>query len=173
MTFRKNLKLKITKKLTITSIPIGIILATIIYILSSGQILFAAITSLNITIKKAYRIGKKYTHLTNFESAKIAVAGPLTNIFLALLASPFNIPLIKPFVTINVALAISYMLPLPGIAGGTIFFGSKPLYVISAIFIGIIVLIMNFISLIPALIIAAIFSILGLVSYLVYETKKK
>lgn len=160
--FRKELKSKV---------PIGIILAVLVYILSRGQIFFAAITSLNITIKKAYRIGKKFTHLTNFESAKIAVVGPLINILLALLASPFNIPLIKPFITINVAIAISYMLPFPGIDGGTIFFGSKPLYVASAIFIGVIALIMNFLSGIATLIIATIFAIAALISYLYCESK--
>lgn len=132
------------------------------------QIIFAAITSLNIQINKTYRLGKKYTHLTNIESAKIAVTGPLANIFLALIASQINIPLIKPFITINIILAISYMLPLPGIAGGTVFFGSKPLYVLSLVFIGIIALLMNYISIISSIIIAFIFAFAAVVAYLKY-----
>lgn len=141
-----------------------------IYILSSGQILFAAITSLDISINKAYRIGKKFANLTNFESAKIAVIGPLTNILLALLATPFNIPFLKPFIAINTAIAISYMLPLPGIDGGTVFFGSKPLYVLSAVFIGLIAVIMNFVGATSTFIIAGLFALIALVTYLFYES---
>jgi Zn-dependent protease len=168
---RKQFKIKLTKALTITSIPIGVVLAVLIYILSSGQIFFAAITSLNITINKAYRIGKRFTQLTNIESAKIAVVGPLVNILIALLASQSTTPLIKPLVTINLAIAISYMLPLPGIVGGTVFFGSKPLYIASIAFIGIITVLMNFLSFISTLVIAAIFAITALISYLYFESK--
>lgn len=172
LSLRKQLKLKIPlTKFSISSIPLGIILSIIIYILSGGQIFFAAITALSVNIKKSYRIGKKFTNLTNFESAKIAVVGPLTNILLALLASAINIPFLTPFVTINLAIAISYMLPLPGIDGGTIFFGSKPLYLTSLIFMGIIALIMNYMTTISTIIIATVFASLALVTYLHYESK--
>lgn len=156
-TFRKEMQYPL---------PIGIVLSVLVYILSSGQIFFAAITSLNVVINKAYRIGKKFVHLTNFESAKIAVMGPLINILLALIASPF--PYLDLFVAINIALALSYMLPLPGIDGGTIFFGSKPLYFTSVIFIVAIAMMMNFISAALTLVLAAVFSITALISYLYY-----
>lgn len=172
ITFRyKELKIKLTKKYTMVGIPIGIVLSVLIYILSSGQIFFAAITSLNIKINKAYRIGKRYVQLQDIEAAKIAVVGPLVNILLALLASQISMPFIKPLVTINLAIAISYMLPLPGIVGGTIFFGSKPLYIVSVIFIGIIAVIMNFVSFSSTVLIAAVFAVAALVSYLYFESK--
>lgn len=157
------------KKEIKSSIPIGIILSVLIYILSKGQIFFAAITSLNITVNKAYTIGKKFTHLTNFESAKIAALGPLVNILLALIASP--IPFMKLFVSINIAMALSYLLPLPKLDGGEVFFGSKPLYASLVIFICTIAAIMNFISIPFTLFLAAILSIVALVSYLYYTYK--
>jgi Zn-dependent protease len=168
ISFRKKLKLKrALTNYTITSIPLGVILSVLVYILSSGQIFFTAITSLNIEINKAYRIGKRYVQLTNFESAKIAVIGPLVNIALALLSTAMNLS--PQFTLINLTLAISYMLPLPGIDGGTIFFGSKPLYVASAAFIGITVILMNLLSIASTIAIAAIFSIIALVIYLKHE----
>ena len=171
ITARKDIKIKLTKKLTITYIPIGIILSILTYILSSGQIIFAAITSIETKITKAYRIGKKYVNLTDIESAKIAVVGPLVNIFLALLASQIPSQIAKPLIIINLAMAVSYMLPLPGIAGGTVFFGSKPLYIASLAFIGVIAILMNFMSTASTVLIAFTFSIAALISYLMYEAK--
>lgn len=172
ITFRyQELKIKITKKYTMVGVPIGIVLAIITYILSSGQILFAAIISIDTKINKSYRIGKRYSQLTDIESAKIAVVGPLVNIFLALIASQIASQIIKPLAIINLAMAISYMLPLPGIAGGTIFFGSKPLYIASLAFIGVIAILMNFMSAASTILIAFTFSIVALVSYLMYEAK--
>jgi Zn-dependent protease len=171
ITARRDIKIKLTKKLSITYIPIGIILSIFTYILSSGQIIFAAITSIETKINKTYRIGKKYVNLTDIESAKIAVVGPLVNIFLALIASQITAQIAKPLVIINLAMAVSYMLPLPGIAGGTIFFGSKPLYIASLAFIGVIALLMNFMSTASTVLIAFTFSIAALVSYLMYEAK--
>ena len=171
ITARKDIKIKLTKKLSITYIPIGIILSILTYILSSGQIFFAAITSIETKITKAYRIGKKYVNLTDIESAKIAVVGPLVNIFLALLASQIPSQIAKPLIIINLAMAVSYMLPLPGIAGGTVFFGSKPLYIASLAFIGVIAVLMNFMSTASTVLIAFTFSIAALISYLMYEAK--
>ncbi len=160
MGFRKEMK---------SSIPIGVVLSILVYVLSKGQVFFAAITAMNISVNKAYRIGKKFANLTNFESAKIAALGPLTNILLALIASPFQS--LGLFVSINVAMALSYLLPFPKIDGGEVFFGSKPLYVTLVVFVCTIIAIMDFASVQFALLLAAALSVLALISYLYYTHK--
>ncbi len=57
------------------------------------------------------------------------------HILIAIVLSFLDIQIIKDFVFVNTLMAVSYMLPLPGLLGSTIFFSSKPLYVFSAAFI--------------------------------------
>ncbi len=146
--------------------PNGIIFPLLITILSLGQIYFTAPVSTEIQVKPAYRIGKKFTRLTEFELAKVASVAPLTHIILAVILNLFSIPLLKDLALINTMLSLSLMLPLPGLLGSTIFFSSKPLYIFTAIFILTAAIFSSLISSIYALIIALIFGIVALVVYL-------
>lgn len=148
----------------IKSIPIGIIIPILITLLSKGSLYFVATLSMLTTIKPAYRIGKKSV-IQEFENAKIALIGPLTMILLAVLIQTI-FPQLHDFTLISSMIAISYMLPLPGLNGATIFFSSKPLYTLSAVFIIITALLLNFISPILATIIATIFAITLALIYL-------
>lgn len=71
----------------------------------------------------ATRIGYRYISLTISEIGKMNLAGPLTNIVLALIFNSlvvFN-PIFRYFVTINLILAIFNLLPFPPLDGSKIF----------------------------------------------------
>lgn len=153
------------------SIPLGIIIPLLVSFLSLGQIFFAATTSTEIKVKPAYRIGRKYISLTEFEHAKIAASAPLIHILIALVLSPINHTLIQDFALINTMLAIFLMIPLPGLLGNTILFGSKPLFLFSAVFILIIAILLKTLSPTLALILALLIALLATVYHL-YRVNK-
>ena len=125
------------KKAFKKGIPLGPILAIIFSFISNGLIKFAAIGSSKIESIKVLRLGKKFKHLTNFEVALIALAGPLANILLAIIFQAalvnYSIPL-KPFINMNIAIALYSMIPFSSLNGSKIFFGSKLTYLFSLIF---------------------------------------
>jgi hypothetical protein len=155
-------------------IPWGIILPLLIAFLSEGKIFFAVTGMIILTSKPMYRLGKRYVNLTEFETSKVAIAGPLSCIILALVLS-----LINPghmFVTwlikISIAVAIANMLPLPLIAGGVGFFGSKFFYVFSFGFILFAALLVWYVNVIATLLLALIIAIvLVTVAYYFGEVK--
>ncbi len=146
----------------IQTFPLGLILSITLAFVSNGLIKFAAVTSSKI--KEKYRLGKKFKNLTEFETAAISLAGPLTNLFLAIIfqitGNLFNF---ERFVIVNSALAMYSMIPLSKLDGSRIFFGSKILYLLSFIFIFLIGLLLPTITTtyaILALIMTAIILIL-------------
>lgn len=167
--FPRKINLLITK-LVVRNIPVGIFLPLIISLLSDGQIFFAAAFATAIVVHPGLRLGKKYRRLTEYESAKIAVMGPLISILIAAIFSFAGI--FKEFVFVNSMLAVFNMLPLPGLAGSTVFFGSRPLYVFGYTFILALAILLNLITFYMALILAAVAAVVALVSYMYfYETK--
>jgi len=147
------------------NLPLGIILPILISFLSLGQIYFATPISSKIKVKPAYRIGRKYIRLTEFEYAKIAVSAPMIHILIALFLYPINLPIIKDFVLINTMLAIFLMLPLPGLLGTTVLFSSKPLYIFSTIFILTIAFFLKLTTITGTILIALTLASLGLIAY--------
>ena len=148
-----------------SSLPLGAIIPLLISILSSGELFFAATTSTIISVKPAYRLGRKFTKLTEFECAKAAVIVPLVHILIAIILNFSGIPVIKDFALVNTMMAISYMLPLPGLLGYTLFFSSKPLYVFSASFILASALLIKILSGRYTLILAILIEIISLITY--------
>lgn len=149
----------------IENLYLGIIIPILLTILSSGQLKFAAVGLSLITINPAYRLGRKYAHLTDFETAKIALTGPLIAMLFALILKIFPVNSIAAnLIVISTAFALSNIIPLPRLDGFETFFGSKPLFVFGAAFlIGCYYLIiyMNlFTTLILSLIMAAILVVL-------------
>jgi len=114
-----------------------IVLPLLITYFSAGQIPFAAVGITTITTTAAFRLGKKYVKAKEIETAKICVAGPMANILFALIIKAlFGLSGIAgTLVLINVAIAISNMIPLFRLDGGQIFFNSLLLYVFSLAFI--------------------------------------
>jgi len=149
-----------------TSLPLWLVVPLIVTLLSNGQIFFAAVFSIASTVKPAYRIGRKYPKLTEFEHAKIAVSSPLLLILLALILS--SLPILKDVVLVSSMVAIFSMVPLPGLPGTEVFFGSKPLYIFSLVFILIIAVLLKlpYFTSVLALIIALIIAIAIVFFYL-------
>lgn len=156
----------------INAFPSGIILPILIAIFSTGQILFVASLSCITKIVPAYRIGKKYTQLTEYELSKVALSGPLANILFAIILSLISKDIFHSLILVNSFIAISYMVPLPGLAGSDIFFGSKNLYIFGLAFILISAILLNYINAFSALIIAIIFAIVALAVFFYYREIK-
>lgn len=152
--------------------PTGIILPILVALFSTGQILFSAALSFFTKIVPAYRIGKKYTQLTEYEIAKISLFGLLANVLFAVILSVIGKEMFHDLILVNLFIAISYMIPLPGLLGSSIFFGSRNLYVFGLAFILICAILLNFINGILALIIAGVFAIIALTVFFNYTQVK-
>ncbi len=139
------------------SLPLGIILPIIIALASNGQIFYAATGACLITLSKFYRLGREYQHLTEWEIAKITFSGILINVLLALIFKPF-FPL---FTTINIMLAISFLIPIPETDGAQLFFASRFLYLFALVFVLLIAILLSYLSIITTLIIALVFAVLA------------
>ncbi|MDP4012692.1 MAG: hypothetical protein Q8R00_03760 [Candidatus Nanoarchaeia archaeon] len=128
---------KINKKFISWMSNVWLIVPLLISLFSNGQVPFAAPGTIKVTESPAYRLGKKYSFTTEFEVAKIALMGPIANIFLALIIKTlFGISGIAgALVFINVAMAISNILPIPKLDGGQVYFGSLLLYIFGATFV--------------------------------------
>lgn len=157
--------------LKINYLPLGIILSLLITLFSKGQIFFVAILSSIVTLNPAYRLGKKFTKLTEYELAKIAVVGPLVCTVLAIILSFFG-NVFQDLVIVNLIFAISYMIPLPGLNGCKVFFGSKNLYVLSFAFILACAILLKFLNPLSAFILALIIALISLVVFFYYRVYK-
>lgn len=161
-------------KIILNSFPLGIFLPIIITFLSDGQLFFAATAMCLISVNKAHRIGRKYIRLTNYETAKITLAGPLANILLAIILkifSGFN-PIFDQLILINSMLAISNMIPLPHLDGGSIYFGSRPLFAFSFAFIFGCVILLNHLTIISTLILSMLIAIILVALYFCFRMIK-
>lgn len=114
-----------------------LIVPLLISLFSNGQIPFAAPGTIKVTESPAYRLGKKYSFTTEFEVAKIALIGPITNILFALIIKTIfgTSGIAGALIFINIAMAISNILPIPKLDGGQVFFGSLLLYIFGTTFI--------------------------------------
>ncbi|MBI2499508.1 hypothetical protein HYV88_04670 [Candidatus Woesearchaeota archaeon] len=139
--------------------PTGIIVPLLITIISKGQLFFSSTTSSVFNIKPAYRIGRKYTKLTSFEYAKIASAPLFIHILLAVISKTIPLDIFYDFSLINSIMAISYILPLPGLLGATILLESPPLYIFAAVFVFATAIMLKTIGSFAALILAFIFAL--------------
>ena len=132
-------------------------------VFSNGRLYWAAISSYGLIMEKATRLGKKFVDVTDYEEAKIALAGPIAVTFLMLFFKLLNgSGTFEQLVTIYSWMAIFDLLPIPGLDGAKIFFGSVPLYVFSASFVLSAVVLAYVLGAIPAL----IFSVLAALAFL-------
>ncbi len=121
---------------------IGIIIGLILILVSNGRLWFVAFGGVLVHHLAAHRLGW-YRYQINYKDwAMVALMGPLASLFLALIfKSLTNIAffqdnvLIPWAITVNVVFAIENMLPIPGLDGGRIFFGSRLLWIFGLIFI--------------------------------------
>ncbi len=112
-------------------VPVGILFSLFWTFYSLGQFPFSAVTSYTLEEHPTSRAGRKFIHLTDFEEAKIAFSGIFANLLLFLFLVQFKTvnPLISTFAWMNLVLAASYFIPLPGLNGAKIFFGSRTFYI--------------------------------------------
>ena len=165
----KNLKIPFKKKKI--QFPLWIIIPLLISFLSRGQIYFATVLSTELIANPAQRLGRKHIHLTLFEKAKVLVPAPIILILIALLLNPISF--LKDIATVSLMISVFSMLPFPGLAGSEIFFGSKPIYIFSLVFILIIALLLNLLSSTTTLAIAIICGLVALITYLYRFYKKR
>lgn len=161
------------KTAKIMKLPLGILLPLIVMLLSKGQLFFAAINQTSYSTMPEERLGKKYPRLMNYEMAKFAAAGPIASILFALLIKSLGISQISDLITINIALAVSNVLPFPRLDGSECLFGSKTLFIFTFFFVIISAILINalssFTTLVISLLLAALF--LGIISYSYIFTK--
>ena len=151
------------------SLPLGILIPVLITILSTGQLKFALVGISLIAINPAYRLGRKYTQLTEFERAKIALTGPLTAILFALLLSVFpSSNLTSMLISIASIFALTNIIPLPKLDGGETFFGSRALFVFGAAFIIGCFYLINFLNLFTVLSLSLIIAVILVILYYYY-----
>ncbi len=143
------------KEYLIYSFPLGLVLCLFVTILSNGQLFFLAVGQYTLLLKKSSRFGRKFLEITHYDEAKIALAGPIVSIVLMIIGKLFNTyGTFDTFVFINAALALFHMLPLPGLAGIKIYFGSRLLYVSSLVFMISMVILAYTVSIIPMIFIS-------------------
>ncbi len=158
------------KEYLIKAFPIGIVLSVIVTIVSNGALFFLAVGQYNLLLRKTTRIGRKFVEVTDYEEAKIALAGPMVHIVLMILGKLFNTyGTLDQFIFINAAMALFYMIPISRLDGTKIYFGSRLLYVFSLVFmIAMIILVYN-ISVIPMVIISLVSACVAAGLYYYYQ----
>lgn len=115
-----------------SGIPIGIILAYTITLLSLGKWYFTAIGENDITINRNARAGRKHIDLATYEDAIIQLSAPFSNVFLVVLGTAIGAVFlidVSMFIKMNLFLALFSMIPFSRLEGAKIFFGSRNLYV--------------------------------------------
>lgn len=141
----------------INSFPLGIILALFVTVISVGKAWFVLlIGEYNLFYKReGHRLGRKFLQVTQYEEAKIALAGPMVSVALLAIGNLFNAHgNFTIFMNINAALALCHMLPLPGLAGSKVYLGSRLLYISCLVFVISMIILAYTVSAIPMLIIS-------------------
>lgn len=145
------------KEYFIHSFPLGLVLCLFVTFISNGQLFFLAVGQYNLLLKKSSRFGRKFLEVTNYEEAKIALAGPMANIFLMVLGKLFNVQgSFDSFILLNAMLALFHMILFSTLAGTKIYFGSRLLYVASLVFMVSMVVLVYTVSIIPMLLISLV-----------------
>ncbi len=117
-------------------LPIGMLIALVVMIASSGLLYFTALGHLYITPKLS-RIGRKFSEVSEYEEALIAFGGVATHMVFIILFSWLGKILmwdVTLLVLINAVMLFFLMIPLPPLDGGLLFFGSRNLYIFTAAF---------------------------------------
>lgn len=163
-----DIKSKIKKAGKAVTLPMGPIITLLLIFISGGKFVFLILNSYEHIHHKEFRIGRRWINLKEFEEAQIALAGPLSQIFLLIifkLLLPFSIIFNKAMFIASV-IAIYHMLPLPKVDGSKIFFGSRTLYIASLIFIIAFIALIFHMSTIQTIILALLFSMVLSIIYL-------
>jgi len=150
-----------------TGFPFMTVLALFLTFISNGKIFLTSIDENNVEAVRKYRVGRKFTRLTEYDEALILLSGILTSAFLVLFFSGFgrliNLNL-SMFVTVNFWITLFALIPLPPLDGGKILFASRPLYIFSLAFV-IALFLMKDLNLILSLLFSFIIAFILMVIY--------
>ncbi len=135
---------------------LGLLATAVITIITNGRVVYAAPWAVAIVSYYTLRPGREYSkwHLGPYESAKIALSGPLANLMFAVVAK-LSLPTLgyvaEKLIFINVSMAVFNLLPISAIfpfvfagfkpvgrthtEGDFILFGSKPLWMFTFSFV--------------------------------------
>ncbi len=115
----------------VKSVPLGVIVPCLFAIISNGLIKFAAVTSTEIMVKPARRIGFRFPQGSELEIAVMSSAGPVSVMLLGLLAEMVlgETHIASLIVRTNMYLGVANMVPLPGLHGIKVFFGAPLMYI--------------------------------------------
>lgn len=163
----------INRKVSTWFSPIGPIITLLVTILSNGKLFFIALASFNLKVKRAYRVGHRWTNLKGIEEATIAAAGPISDIAMMVLfklLTPLSQGFFSKAVFIASALAIFHMLPFPRFDGLKILVESKTLYLFISLIIILIIFFTLIINTLAALMLALILASIISFQYL-YKSK--
>jgi len=111
--------------------PTGIAISLLLTIFSNGALIFAALGAVVISSTFHTRLGYRFIGLTSGQLGKIALAGPMTNIVLAIIfyvLRPINTYFFDLGITINLIVAIFNCFPVPPLDGAKIFRWNIPLW---------------------------------------------
>ncbi len=157
-------------------LKLGAIFPLLITIFSNGLFYFPSISTYDVKEEKHLRLGKKFPRLSEWELAKISVAGPLASILLAVIFKFFNFSFISVSpVIINQWIALINILPIPLFDGYKVFIYSRLLFFSSISFIVILSFTLNMLNTAPitALIISIIFALILQFLYMLAPNIKK
>ncbi|MFA5176301.1 MAG: hypothetical protein WC413_03540 [Candidatus Nanoarchaeia archaeon] len=121
---------------TISGLPIYLF-SIFITLISNGLWFFAVVGTTIIEANESKRIGKVFPKITGIEKAIVMFSGALVNLLLVLIFSNLatwtgiNFDL---FIIINLWICVFSLVPLPGLEGLEILFGSLPFYIFSIAF---------------------------------------
>ncbi len=141
-------------------LPIGIIIALLITLISNGILYFTAIFTVKFKEKK--KIGKERIYLKGFTKAAILSIVVLIMLILNLL---FKVGGIERGFLIGFWFIIWNLMPVGSLIGSKIFFGSRVLYFGLLIFVLLFSVILAIIPSFLGLLIALLFSILAMIVY--------
>ncbi len=172
--FRRSAKFpaRVAPGLSIKSLPVGIILSIILAFLSRGKFPFAAVGTTVLTSSTHHRLGRDYVRLTEFEESKIALAGPLSMLIVAIIFKLFSTinPSLNEVVFITSLIAVFNMLPIPHLDGTKVFFGGKVFFIFTFILVlGLAFLLYLLESVVATILLAVIFAIVLSIIYYYFK----
>ena len=122
---------RVQHRLWFYGLAIGLFLA----VLTNGAVIFIGSSAIMLTVLERHRLGYFRDGLSYWANGWISLVGPLANILMALILKFMvflpNNALIEKAIVVNIALAISQMLPIPHLDGANVFFASRLVYMFS------------------------------------------
>lgn len=143
----------------------GPFIAILLTLITTGKFYFAAIST--FSIKHTERIERKFSRVTEYETALIALIGLVINLILLFIFKGFNI---EKGILINTYFILLNLLPISSLDGAKILLGSKTLYIFSIIFFVTSIILIHELTIFTTIIISIILAIiLTLIYYIKVE----